>query len=368
MDTYYDPDRPKTYSYKGENRSIADKYVLKHWWPIALKAIPAKAPANLVSMVGNLGSYLAFFIASGLLLGPVSVIGREKPWIFGVIAFGLFFYQTLDALDGIQARRTGASGPLGEFVDHWFDSFNVFLVPLGIVIAFPVIPWQVMVPCQLIYTTTNWILIRALNNTQVLVFDKFSTEEGQIAAQLFYLSVWILGYDFWAKPLVFGVPPIWIGYALLPLGMLFTAVRSYKDSRGFGLLSIAIASLLPLSAWVFLAVPRVGETAIIMGGLTLGFSGSRYVGQLIQDRLIGRVYNPYLPDIAGGGIALCAIALIPGLPDWSIIVSGSFMFIWTIVALASQFNVTLSRIRKILGRGLFWPLTGSKLDSEAGRR
>lgn len=34
---------------------------------------------------------------------------------FGV---GLFVYQSLDAIDGKQARRTGTSGPLGELFDH----------------------------------------------------------------------------------------------------------------------------------------------------------------------------------------------------------------------------------------------------------
>jgi ethanolaminephosphotransferase len=29
-------------------------------------------------------------------------------------AIGLWFYQSLDAIDGKQARRTGTSGPLGE--------------------------------------------------------------------------------------------------------------------------------------------------------------------------------------------------------------------------------------------------------------
>jgi hypothetical protein len=30
----------------------------------------------------------------------------------------LFAYQSLDAIDGKQARRTGSSGPLGELFDH----------------------------------------------------------------------------------------------------------------------------------------------------------------------------------------------------------------------------------------------------------
>ncbi len=33
-------------------------------------------------------------------------------------ALGLFFYQTMDVIDGKQARRTGTSSPLGELFDH----------------------------------------------------------------------------------------------------------------------------------------------------------------------------------------------------------------------------------------------------------
>jgi ethanolaminephosphotransferase len=33
-------------------------------------------------------------------------------------AVGLFIYQSLDAIDGKQARRTGMAGPLGEMFDH----------------------------------------------------------------------------------------------------------------------------------------------------------------------------------------------------------------------------------------------------------
>ena len=38
------------------------------------------------------------------------------PWVYLSWAIGLFLYQTFDAVDGSQARRTGQSGPLGELV------------------------------------------------------------------------------------------------------------------------------------------------------------------------------------------------------------------------------------------------------------
>ena len=37
---------------------------------------------------------------------------------------GLFVYQTLDAIDGKQARRTNSSSPLGELFDHGCDSLS----------------------------------------------------------------------------------------------------------------------------------------------------------------------------------------------------------------------------------------------------
>ena len=40
------------------------------------------------------------------------------PWVYLSWSIGLFLYQTFDAVDGSQARRTHQSGPLGELFDH----------------------------------------------------------------------------------------------------------------------------------------------------------------------------------------------------------------------------------------------------------
>ena len=49
------------------------------------------------------------------------------PWVYASWAIGLFLYQTFDAVDGTQARRTGTSGPLGELFDHGVDALNTVL-------------------------------------------------------------------------------------------------------------------------------------------------------------------------------------------------------------------------------------------------
>ena len=46
-------------------------------------------------------------------------------------ALGLFIYQTLDAIDGKQARRTKSSNALGELFDHGCDSMSTVFVTLA---------------------------------------------------------------------------------------------------------------------------------------------------------------------------------------------------------------------------------------------
>lgn len=53
------------------------------------------------------------------------VVALQAPqWSFLLCATGLFVYQSLDAIDGKQARRTDSSTPLGELFDHGCDSIS----------------------------------------------------------------------------------------------------------------------------------------------------------------------------------------------------------------------------------------------------
>eukprot|EP00163_Fabomonas_tropica_P010676 TRINITY_DN208_c0_g1_i2.p1 TRINITY_DN208_c0_g1~~TRINITY_DN208_c0_g1_i2.p1 ORF type:complete len:318 (+),score=43.58 TRINITY_DN208_c0_g1_i2:551-1504(+) len=58
--------------------------------------------------------------------------GEAPLWVYPFCGICGFAYQTLDALDGKQARRTGMSGPLGELFDHGCDSLNVTITTLTI--------------------------------------------------------------------------------------------------------------------------------------------------------------------------------------------------------------------------------------------
>lgn len=47
-------------------------------------------------------------------------------WMYFYSATCSFIYQTMDAVDGKQARRTGTSSPLGQLFDHGCDAVTLF--------------------------------------------------------------------------------------------------------------------------------------------------------------------------------------------------------------------------------------------------
>jgi phosphatidylglycerophosphate synthase len=67
---------------------------------------------------------------------PTPSLPVQAPaWVNYYAAAAIFIYQTLDALDGKQARRTGTGSCLGELFDHGCDAFTtvmvVCLLPIG---------------------------------------------------------------------------------------------------------------------------------------------------------------------------------------------------------------------------------------------
>ena len=50
--------------------------------------------------------------------------GKSPSWVYFVFSVAVIMYQTLDAMDGKQARRTNSSSPLGQLFDHGCDAMS----------------------------------------------------------------------------------------------------------------------------------------------------------------------------------------------------------------------------------------------------
>ena len=355
MDTYDYPDAASSYSYRSINNGLADRYLLRHWWPIAIRAIPARMSANAVSILGSLFCWLAFAILAGLVVGPIVAFAPAHPWIFGIVALCIFLYQTLDALDGIQARRTGASGPLGEFVDHWFDSINAFMIPLGIALAFPSIPGAAAALTNLLCGMADWTSITAVLKRGLLEFGPVSSEEALSLTYVFFLIVWCTGYNFWALPSrSLGFPPIWILFSLAPISFLISIVLNLKYSRGrLGILLTVLATLLPMAAWILFYPRGSGPLTILLGGCTLGFAGTRFAGDVLRERLVGLHCPVVYIDFLVIDVLLLASICIPSLPGWAPLAAICAALCWMVFRLAQQFSRMLNRVMAVTGIALF---------------
>ncbi|CBH15994.1 ethanolaminephosphotransferase, putative [Trypanosoma brucei gambiense DAL972] len=111
------------YKYSGSDSGIISNYVMQPYWNFIVSLVPMTVAPNAITVTG-----FVMCLSSALLVMFFYYFGNaEYPcwvWLYAVIC--LFAYQTLDAIDGKQARRTNTGSPLGELFDHGCD---VILTP-----------------------------------------------------------------------------------------------------------------------------------------------------------------------------------------------------------------------------------------------
>ncbi|XP_019893904.2 cholinephosphotransferase 1 isoform X5 [Musca domestica] len=119
------------HKYSCTNSSLMDPW-LQPWWNWLVSKTPLWLAPNLITIVG-----LAVNIITTLILVAYAPEGTAPPprWTCLLCAIGLFIYQSLDSIDGKQARRTNTSSPLGELFDHGCDSISTVFVALSACIS-----------------------------------------------------------------------------------------------------------------------------------------------------------------------------------------------------------------------------------------
>ena len=99
------------------------------FWEFVLTLTPSTVAPNTITLAGVVINFAMYF----LMFYYDQTLGQPVPeWTYLWFAIGLFIYQTLDALDGKQARKTGSGSPLGQLFDHGCDAFSCSLVALAL--------------------------------------------------------------------------------------------------------------------------------------------------------------------------------------------------------------------------------------------
>jgi len=187
----------KEHKYSSSCSSLLDPMLQRLWnWVVTL--VPLWVAPNLITMVG-----LVVNIVTTLVLVYHCPTATEVPpwWSSTACALGLFFYQTLDAIDGKQARRTKSSSPLGELFDHGCDSLSTVFVSLAGCCATRIglYPAWLMFQCltaSVLFYVAHW----QTYVTGTLMFGYIDVTEGQfIMMGIMLLSSVesVLGVDIW---------------------------------------------------------------------------------------------------------------------------------------------------------------------------
>ncbi|XP_050326080.1 cholinephosphotransferase 1 isoform X1 [Bactrocera neohumeralis] len=191
------------HKYSCTSSSLLDPW-LQPWWNWLVSMTPLWLAPNLITIIG-----LIVNIVTTLILVSYSPDGKSAPpgWASLLCAFGLFVYQSLDSIDGKQARRTNTQSPLGELFDHGCDSISTVFVALSACIS-----------CQL-GQYPNWLFFQCFCaiglfycahwQTYVsgtLRFGKIDVTEAQFTIMAIHIISAVFGSDVWQAriPLIGG--------------------------------------------------------------------------------------------------------------------------------------------------------------------
>lgn len=98
------------------------------YWNWLVQQIPTWVAPNTLTIIGLVVNIVTTLI---LVYYCPSATEEAPSWAFILSALGLFIYQSLDAIDGKQARRTNSSSALGELFDHGCDAVSTVFVAVG---------------------------------------------------------------------------------------------------------------------------------------------------------------------------------------------------------------------------------------------
>jgi len=189
----------KEHQYSSTCSSLLDPLMQKFWnWFVTF--VPLWVAPNLITIVG-----LAINIVTSLVLVWYCPTATEMApwWTTFSCALGLFIYQTLDAIDGKQARRTKTASPLGELFDHGCDSLSTVFVSVAscCAVRLGMYPGWMLFQClcaSTLFYCAHW----QTYVSGTLTFGTIDVTEGQIVVMLVMLTSSIESFfnmDIWSS-------------------------------------------------------------------------------------------------------------------------------------------------------------------------
>eukprot|EP01134_Creolimax_fragrantissima_P002226 CFRG2226T1 len=279
----------KAYQYKSGGYTPLDNLLNAKWWTPVVELVPLSVAPNMITLFGLAWVIISFFVLTYFL---PKLEGEAPWWAYLFAGLCLFFYQTLDAIDGKQARRTGSSSPLGQLFDHGCDSVSTTFLTLATAAS-----------CNL---GSSWLTIALMYSVMIPFFlaqwQEYHTHimstnigvigvtEGQMASILVHIVAAVLGPQSLYTPIIFGIGLLPIGlYANFAVNVALSAAPMYTvftKAKDAGRAFLELVPLMMLVAFGFFWALDESEAAIfsrhprLVGGL-LGLLFTHLTNQMI---------------------------------------------------------------------------------------
>jgi len=201
----------KEHKYSSKCISILDPAMQKYWnWLVTL--VPLWVAPNLITIVG-----LVINVVTSVILIYYCPTAKEQPpwWTTFNCGIGLFVYQSLDAIDGKQARRTGTSSPLGELFDHGCDCISTVFVSVASACATQLGDYPAWLLFQCLCASTLFYCAHWQTYVSgTLSFGKIDVTEGQFVVVIVMLlssAASFFNVNFWGSSIpILNTPPVFL--------------------------------------------------------------------------------------------------------------------------------------------------------------
>jgi ethanolaminephosphotransferase len=193
------------YQYKGCDNSLMYKYMLS---PLAAFCVNRLTPKTLAPNTITLSGLILMIVSYSIFwyYVPTLEIDQDEPpprWIFLFNCIAMLVYQTLDNMDGKQARKTNSSSPLGLLFDHGCDAINSIFGSANWIISMGLVPSQDPLLCWIVifgpfcmFYIATW---EEYYTGELIMPIVNGPNEGLVGGAMLSLASYVLGYSFWHR-------------------------------------------------------------------------------------------------------------------------------------------------------------------------
>lgn len=213
------------YSYSAEEQSIVSPLIYSLFVNPLVKVLPYGLPANFITLV----SFCCVIISFGVAVHGYVVNRYDWWWLIPILTLA---YLVGDCADGKQARKTGTGSPLGEYFDHFCDSFVTGLL-MGIVM----ISFKITHPVIITIGFFNLYFAQIASfweryKRHVMYFGKIGSSEGVLAIGF---SAWLMSippiHTVAKQPVIFGIAWGEVILIIIMVGAFVSAIQSLMRAK-----------------------------------------------------------------------------------------------------------------------------------------